>query len=444
MAKTIGFIQRKRKLDAYDFFLSLTFGALKGTTLTLSSLAETLAKNISRTGIHLRFNEQTTEFIQKIYHHVFKLTHSSKNNISVQILDKFNRVNIIDSSSWKIPKRLNDAFHGFNAAGCKLQLMLDYKSGLPSLFDLTEETYPDSNYAKNIDEQIQRDDLFIFDMGYGLTNTFKLLDQRGAFFISRFNYHAINVYIKKDNIFKKVDILQLICHLNQHNSVNEFECFIGNNDTKVNVRFFAIKVPQHVADNKRRKLRKSASKKGCFPTRKTMQLCDWNFSITNIPQEKGLNFRDILAFYPLRWTIELFFKQLKSILAVHKTEVKHNEHRLRCEILGKCIVAMFISYCYSLARSHAWQMFSTEISFEKTVKYFKRNISILLDLLFMSVCRAVNLVKQMIIKIIHTCQKFRQKSRKNSLDVLIERSIYKNLNLVYIKQSVLVKANSLT
>lgn len=444
MAKITGFIQRKRKLYAYDFFLSLTFGALKGTTLTLSSLAEILTKDMSRVGIHLRFNKQASEFIKKIYQHVFKLTHSSKNNIDVRVLDKFNRVNIMDSSSWKIPSRLQTVFPGYNGAGCKLQLMLDYKSGMPDIIDLTQETYPDSNYVKDINTQIQCDDLFIFDQGYGLTNIFKLLDQRGAFFISRFNYHTISVYIKQNTLFEKIDILKLLTQLNQHNSINELECYIGNNDTKVKVRFFAIKVPQQVADNKRRKLHKDSCRERYTPSKKALLLCDWNFLITNIPEEKGLTVREIMAFYPIRWTIELFFKQLKSILAIHKTEVKHNEERLRCEILGKCIVIMFISYCYSLTRSYTWHRFYAEISFEKTVKYFKRNISILLELLLVSLCKAINLLRKMIAIIIRTCQKFRQKTKKNSLDVLIERSIYKNLNLVHIKHSALVKLNCLT
>ncbi|QTA88891.1 transposase [Desulfonema magnum] len=34
--------------------------------------------------------------------------------------------------------------------------------------------------------------------------------------------------------------------------------------------------------------------------------------------------RTILAFYPIRWSVELFFKQFKSVLNIHKTEVKNN------------------------------------------------------------------------------------------------------------------------
>ncbi len=444
MAKTTAFTQRERKLKGYDFFIALTFGALKASTTTLSSLVEILPVDITREAIHHHFNKHTVEFIGKIYQHAFKIIQAHKNKLDVKILNKFKRVNIIDSSSWKIPKTLKDSFPGYNEAGCKLQLMLDYKTGMPALFDLTQEAYPDSNYAKNMTSQIEANDLFIFDQGYGLTNTFNLLAQQGAFFISRFNPHIINIYIRQNNVLEKIDILKLINQLTQRNSINELECYIGNNDKKIKVRFFAIKLPAQAADNKRRKLRRRGCKKGYIPTQKALQLCGWNFLITNIPKQSGISVREIMAFYPIRWTIELFFKQLKSILAIHKTEVKDNEHRLHSEILSKCIAALFISYCYSIARGYAWQIASTEISFEKTVKYFKRNISSFVDSLFISIYRATNLIKQMIIKIILTCQKFRQKSRKNSLDILIDQSIYKNLNLIHMNQSVIRKSICLT
>ena len=68
------------------------------------------------------------------------------------------------------------------------------------------------------------------------------------------------------------------------------------------------------------------------------------------------------------------------------------------------------------------------------MKYFKRNIADLAKLVSVSVNKIIKHVKKMIIKIINTCQKHRQKSRKNSLDVLIEGSIYKNYKYVMISQ----------
>ncbi|MCP4106422.1 MAG: transposase, partial [Desulfobacteraceae bacterium] len=215
--------------------------------------------------------------------------------------------------------------------------------------------------------------------------------------------------------------------LNGSETIFEFECYAGNENTKVKIRFFAVRVPEKTANEKRRRMYQNAKKKGRTPTKKSLKLCDWNFLMTNIPTEKGISVRSILAFYPVRRSAELFFRQLKSVLNIHRTEVKKNEHRLRCEVTGKAIAAMFISYCYSGAGRNAWKVYGEEISFDKTVKYFKRNIAGLTAFIItVSAEKTAVYVRKMIIKIIGTCRKKRQKTRKNSLDVLIGEKIYEH------------------
>ena len=160
--------------------------------------------------------------------------------------------------------------------------------------------------------------------------------------------------------------------------------------------------------------------------------------MTNIPAEKNIDIKELLALYPIRWAIELYFKQLKSILQIHKTEVKNNPNRLKCEIMGKAIVALFICFCYSTTRSHTWKVFHEEISFEKTVKCFKRQVSIFVERLSRSVHKAVDFLQEIITKVCNTCRKYRQKSRQNSLDVVLERSIFKNQGHIKINMSKLV------
>ena len=61
---------------------------------------------------------------------------------------------------------------------------------------------------------------------------------------------------------------------------------------------------------------------------------------------------------------------------------------------------------------------------EKTVKYFKRNAAVLLDKFLRSIRCASSYLQLMIVKIIASCEKFRQSTRKNSLDKLIEQTFY--------------------
>ena len=441
IARESGFIKRIRKVNAFDFFLSVTFGALKGSSVTASAIVEDLSEKITRASVNERFTEDACKFFQEVYAHFFKILNATKKNINVDLFKKFNEINIIDSSSWKLPQALKDAFAGFNKDGCKIQLMLNYKTGTISLFDLTKETYNDKSYSKdiskNISKNINANDLYIFDLGYLVVNAIINI-HKGLAFFSRFNPKCIVLYIKKGSQFHKVDILNIVKVFSSSKHITEFEYYVGSESEKIKIRLFVVKVPEEVANQRRRKLRKATKREGYMPSKRALTLCDWSFFMTNIPVQKNIDVKELLALYPLRWSIELYFKQLKSVLQVHKTEVKSNPHRLQCEILGKAIVALFISFCYSTTRAHTWNNFNEEISFEKTVKYFKRHVSIFIDQLRRSMRKAVDCLQKMIINICNNCRKYRQKTRQNSLDVLIQRSIYNNLGHKKINKDKLV------
>lgn len=434
IAKKCGFIVRERQLDAYEFFISLTFGSLKAGAITLDAMLENLSQALSRQGLNKRFTEKASDFFSEILSHYLQIANNNKCNIAVEILNLFNRINIIDGSSWKIPKGLQDIFPGFNGAGCKLQLMYDFKSGVINLLELTKETLNGQTFSKCIGNIVQAGDLFLFDLGYSIAETLKNINENSGYFFSRYNHAAVNLYLKIEGEYKKFDILKLLKQLNNGKNIFESDCFVGAEGKETPVRLFAIRVPEEVANTRRRKLKRIAQKKNRAVKKESLELCDWTIFITNIPVEKRIDIKTLLAFYPIRWSVELFFKQFKSILRIHKTEVKTNEHRLKCEVLGKAIVAMFISYCYSKARSNLWQTSKKEISFDKTVKYFKRNIGLLLDLLTGPMKKVEKNVREIIRNIILRCQKSRQKSRKNSLDVLIDGSIHENYNYENISQ----------
>ena len=98
VAKETGFLKRKRKLHAYDFFLALTFGALKGSTLTLSALKENLTENMTRVAINKRFTAESYNFLMKIYSNFFKVLNDDAKKIDVATINKFSAIKIIDSS----------------------------------------------------------------------------------------------------------------------------------------------------------------------------------------------------------------------------------------------------------------------------------------------------------------------------------------------------------
>lgn len=424
IAKTTGFVRRQRKLDACNFF-SMAFGPLKGDIVSLSALVENLTTPISRAGISKRFNNRSCDFLQGVYSHMFAvMSKAQQNSLPVDIFKKFSNVQISDSSSWKIPVGLKEYFSGYNQAGCKIQYMLNYKTGTIEHVDIGPETGADQQYSKGLADLLKPNDLILFDLGFAIPEALSKINARGAFFICRFNDATNNLYLDGNLSSVEADVLTWLNPLPNQKAVYEIPCFVGNRKQRTKVRLLAVKVPEEVANRRRQKLCSQSRKKGWVPKERSLKLCDWTLMLTNIPVEKGVTFQEIFALYAIRWTIEIFFKQLKSVLNIHKTYVKSNPHRLKAEILARSIVALFITYCFSLARSDLWRRAKREISFEKTVKFFKRHAAVLMDRFLRSTGSAVVCLQHLIPQMIVSCKKYRQPTRKNSLDKLLEQTLF--------------------
>ena len=246
----------------------------------------------------------------------------------------------------------------------------------------------------------------------------------------------MNLYRKDGDAFVKIDLLAEIVGVVYSQTLLDWSLYVGNKRYKTPVRLLLARAPEEVANQRRAKVKEQARKKGKPPTNLSLALCHWSLWITNIPEDKGLDVPTLLALYPLRWSIELFFKQTKSILKVHKSGVRSNPHRLRCEIIGTCIVALFITFCYAGARSQAWRQLQREVSFEKTVKHFRRNIADLTAILFGHASQDLSAyIRDQIRNILRLCLKGRQKTRTNSLDALLDPVRFQDHEIIAISRN---------
>ena len=431
MAKACNFVQRMSKLDPFNFFIAISFGTLKADSVTLNGLADELPQDFSRTGIHHRFTEQASTFMKAMVADFMALIKLEGRALEVAALSHFTAVNIIDSTSWKLPTRFADVFPGYHDAGCKVQLMFDYLTGAVNLVDLKKQTATDQSYARVLAQQLQSGALYLFDMGYTVADTLFAINEAQAFFLSRFNTYGLNLYRQDSSGYEIIDLLDEIQHLTDQQTGLDWTVWVGNKTHKTRARLLLTRMPEEIANRRRQKSKQAAKKKGKEPTQKSLCLCDWGLWITNIPESfHGMDVPQMLALYPLRWSVELFFKQMKSTLNLHQTTVLCNVHRLTCEVLGTCIVALFISFCYSCSRAHVWRQKQCEISFDKTVKHFRRHIAPLVDILFSHTHdRLYPFMIDHLHGILKYCVKTRQKSRTSSLDELIQPSRYQDYQI---------------
>jgi hypothetical protein len=115
-------------------------------------------------------------------------------------------------------------------------------------------------------------------------------------------------------------------------------------------RLLAVRVPLAVADERRRRLRAIARKKGRTVRARRLALAAWTMVVTNVPSER-LPVREALVLGRARWQIELLFKLWKSQGRVDASR-SLKPWRILCEVYAKRLAmvvqhGLFLVSCWA-------------------------------------------------------------------------------------------------
>ena len=414
MAKTTGFIQRQRKFSAFEFVLLMTIGQTSMVHPSLSGMVEAVRSRISRVALHLRFTAQSVEFLLACLKMVFEYSVRPA-SITPAALDAFKRVHIFDSSSWDIDPKLKHVLPGSGGgasdANCKVQAGYEYKSGSLGFFALTEGIKPDQAYSNRLVDFVEKGDLMLTDLGYFKLSVFQQITAKGAYFLSKL---LIGTTLLNADTSEKIDLRATLRSF--VGNTLEMNVIMGNDKHPVPCRLIGFRATKQIADTRRRKLRKEAKKKGRTPSKNHLALCDWTLFVTNAPSEM-LPVTIVFSLYRLRWQIELIFKQLKSVLRIHSSHTA-KECRLKCEILGKLIMAVIIHSIHSSLNATLWTTRKKEVSFDKLYKRIQERAFSLLQSILHNVVTAIKQFLREIDRLVSSCIKTRQPSRKTTLELL--------------------------
>lgn len=394
----------------------MTVGQLGMKHPSLAAMVEAIKVDMSREGMHHRFSASATEFMKRCVDFILKHKVSAITSIRADLLGHFKRILIFDSSSWNIDPKLKDVLPGSGGsaseANCKLQTCYEYKRGALSFFEITSGITPDGAYTSQLPGHVQHGDLLLVDLGYFSMKTFHEIYVRGAYFLSRF-FIGIRLFYPKT--FKPVDLLRVLGRIK--GDIYEMQVIVGGHkETQVCCRLVCLRVSQEVANARRRRLKKTSRERGRTPSQFHLLLADWTLMITNVP-EKWLPPEMARPFYSLRWQIELLFKQIKTVLCIHKSDTG-KENRLRCEIYGKLIMAVMIHRIHADINIRLWNSKHKELSMEKLYKRIQERAFIILDLLLSSVQKAISYLQEEIPRLIKNCMKSHQRSRRSTLEII--------------------------
>jgi hypothetical protein len=398
----------------------MTVGHIGMKHPSLAGMVDAISVSMTREAMHARFTPKAEAFLETCLQYVLHKSGDDARPIETALIDPFRRVLIFDSSSWDVDAHLADVLRGSggdaSAANCKLQVGYEYKHGELGFFKVDPGTRPDNAYTTHIPPIMQADDLAIFDQGYFKIETLSRIANKEAFFLTRF---PVNTTIRDASTSQPIDLENVLYSL--IGDSHQFQVIMGgrNGTPEVRCRLICLRISEQVANERRRKLLKNARRKGLTPSNSRLALCNWTLLITNVVEA---DFPKEMAWrlYSLRWQIELLFKQLKSVLAIHRSQARKNASRLKCEIYGKLIMAVLIHRIHAFLNSLFWNHAHREISFDKFYKRFQERAFAILVQLRVSVRKAIQYLTAEIRSVVTNCLKLKQHSRQSTLEMLTE------------------------
>lgn len=340
-AEETGLIQRRRKVTGSKFCQTLVFGWLQNPDATLEDLCQmgsVVGLEITPQGLEQRFSETASTFLYEVLQNSVKQLIQTE-EVAIPLLQRFNGVYIEDSSIITLPKELTSIWLGAGGNGnrsnsaVKLQVRWDMLRGKLDGPHLTNGRTHD-RVATQLSHPLPQKSLLIRDLGYWKLAYLEQLDNEGCYWISR--VQAQTQFVDQlGQVWRQID------YVRQQTS-DSFDVTVElGKQKRMKARLVGFRVPDEVAQERRRKLNATSKQKGQTPSDDRLALCDWTLFVTNVPLEL-LSVTDVLVLARLRWQIELLFKLWKSHGQIDCSRSEKPWRQL-CELYAK-LLGMIIQH----------------------------------------------------------------------------------------------------
>ena len=349
--RATGFVQRASPLTGATFTQTLVFGFLATPDPALEELAQTAATvgvPVSPQALDQRFTPAAAACLECVLSQAITRVVAAA-PVAVPLLERFTAVYLQDSSTIVLPDALAPVWQGcggstseHTAAALKLQVRLELRTGQLSGPQLQDGRASDHEPA--LPTVLPAGALRLADLGYWSLDELQTLAQQEVFWLSRLQA-ATTVYTVDGQRRELLALLEA-----QPGDTVDLPILLGATH-RLPARLLAIRAPQEVADQRRRRLREDARRKGKMVSATRVALAAWTILVTNVPLEL-LNLREALVLARTRWQIELLFKLWKSHGRVDESR-SSKPWRVLCEVYAK-LLAMVVQHWVFLVSCWAY------------------------------------------------------------------------------------------
>lgn len=342
VAQKTGFTKRQSKLTGSAFVQTLVLGWLNDPQASLdnlTSMAAQLGVSISAQGLDQRFSAHSGACLHQVLDAAVSQVIGGE-AVALPVLKRFSAVYLQDSTTIGLPPDFAHLWPGGGQeAAVKLQVRIDYLHGtLLGPFLQAAKRHDRASVVQHM--PVPRGAIRLADLGYFSLDCLNHIDINGGFYLSRVQVQT-HLFDQKE---RHLDLPKWLAH--QHKDEIDMPILLGKQH-RIKARLIAWRMPEQVAQERRRKCLWQASRKGQKPSKARLALCDWTLLVTNTPQHL-LALQDAQRLARLRWQIELLFKLWKSHGQIDKSK-SQNPWRILTEVYAK-IIGLIIQHWIFLTR----------------------------------------------------------------------------------------------
>ena len=341
IARKTGWLKRKaRAISPISFVKSLLVSvatgdcSMRAIAIEAGILSES-GGTVSKQSIDERLNSSGVEFIKEIVGQALRASAASiaKSPLG-RCIPNVSRILVGDSSTLTLHDSLINDFpgasnqHGTTSAQFRFQLTIDLLSGQWLQTELDPYRRNDRAAAMDIVKTIvKKGDLIIRDLGYHTIKSFSAIQDKSAYFLSRLSLSTKIIDLDGGEI----DLLSFARkHAPRAGDCFSKEILLGGSK-RFKCRIVVKRVPEEVAEQRRRRLNKDGQRKGFTHKKKHRQLQDWTFLVTSLGEDQAST-DQLDELYRMRWRIENVFKLAKSHTKLRKI-AKHRSNKYHVQIL---------------------------------------------------------------------------------------------------------------
>lgn len=352
IARETGFVRRQRCLSGASFARMLVFGYLANGEASLAQLSHAAAASgtrISRQGISKRFTPEAAMFMKRVLEHSVQQVIETE-PVAIEVLSRFKRVYLRDSSIVQLPEALSEIWSGFGGrtastshAAVKLLVQYDLSQGRLEGPMLSAGRMHDLEASKALTE-LPKGALLLQDLGFFSLRVFATLQEQGVYWMSRYKSGTTILHLSGEAI-------DLVALLKQQGKQPLDMPVLAGQKKHLACRLVAIAVPEAVAEQRRQRLLAEAEDKQQSVSALSWALAAWTVYLTNVP-ETLLNWQEVMILTTCRWQIELIFKLWKSHTHIDESH-SANPWQFLCELYAK-LTAVLIQHWFTLVG--CWQL----------------------------------------------------------------------------------------